>query len=296
MSYEKKPEWLKVRYNAGEVTEVAQLMSKLGLNTVCTSASCPNMGACYRHRTATFMILGSRCTRDCRFCDVPHAKAGELCPPAPDEPKKIAEAAKKLGLKHVVVTCVTRDDLDDGGARQFAEVIREVRKINIGTTVEVLISDFKGDESALDTVMAERPDVLNHNIETVPSLYPAVRPQAVYSRSLDVLRRAKNYGTSFTKTGIMLGLGETDDEIMRTFEDVSAVGCDIIVISQYLQPSKEHCPLKRYVTPEEFDKYKEMALSSGIKYAVSAPLVRSSYLAADALDALKQKITKNDIH
>ena len=292
MSYEKKPEWLKVRYNADEVAEVAQLMSKLGLNTVCTSASCPNIGTCYRHKTATFMILGSKCTRDCRFCDVPHAMAGELCPPDTYEPKKIAEAAKKLGLKHVVVTCVTRDDLDDGGASQFAEVIREVRKINTGTTVEVLISDFKGDENALDTVMREHPDVLNHNIETVSSLYSAVRPQAVYSRSLEVLRRAKSYGTSFTKTGIMLGLGETDDELKKTFDDVSSVGCDIIVISQYLQPSSGHYPLKRYVTPEEFDKYKEMALSSGIKYAVSAPLVRSSYLAADALDALKQEISK----
>lgn len=288
MAYERKPEWLKVRYNADEVNEVAALMSKLGLNTVCTSASCPNLGTCYRHKTATFMILGSKCTRNCRFCDVPHAKAGELCPPDSDEPKRIAEAAQKLGLRHVVVTCVTRDDLADGGASEFAEVIREVRCVNPGTTVEVLISDFKGDAAALDTVMAEKPDVLNHNLETVPSLYDAVRPGADYARSLEVLRRAKAYGTSFVKTGIMLGLGESDAELKELFRDVSGTGCDILCISQYLRPSEEHAPLVRYVTPEEFDSYKATALEAGIKYVVSAPLVRSSYLAADALKAVRE--------
>lgn len=289
MAYEKKPEWLKVRYNADEVKEVAELMTSLGLNTVCTGASCPNLGTCYRKKTATFMILGSHCTRNCAFCDVPHATAGTLCPPDPDEPKKIAEAAKKLGLKHVVVTCVTRDDLPDGGAGEFAEVIREVRRECPGTTVEVLISDFKGSDIALDTVMAEKPDVLNHNLETVPSLYSAVRPQAVYSRSLEVLKRAKAYGTSFTKTGIMLGLGEEEDEVLSLFRDVSETGCDILVISQYLQPSAKHYPLKRYVTPVEFEHYKDKAREAGIKYVISAPLVRSSYLAGDALEELKNK-------
>lgn len=288
MAYERKPEWLRVRYNADEVNEVASLMSKLGLNTVCTSASCPNLGTCYRHKTATFMILGSKCTRNCRFCDVPHANAGELCPPDPDEPRKIAEAAHELGLKHVVVTCVTRDDLADGGASEFAEVIREVRRVNPGTTVEVLVSDFKGDAAALDTVMAEKPDVLNHNLETVPSLYGEVRPGADYARSLEVLRRAKAYGTSFVKTGIMLGLGESDTELKELFRDVSETRCDILCISQYLRPSEEHAPLLRYVTPEEFDSYKAMALEAGIKYVVSAPLVRSSYLAADALKAVRE--------
>ena len=269
MPDKRKPEWLRVRYNAAETNEVASLMSKLGLNTVCTSASCPNLGTCYRHKTATFMILGSKCTRNCAFCDVPHAKAGELT--APD----------------VVVTCVTRDDLPDGGASVFADVIREVRKTCPGVTVEVLISDFKGNFSALDTVMAEKPDVLNHNIETVPSLYKDVRPGAVYTRSLEVLSRAKEYGTSFTKTGIMLGLGESDEELDAVFSDLRKINCDILVISQYLQPSSNHYPLKRYVTPEEFENYKKKALAAGIKYVVSAPLVRSSYLAAEALEGVK---------
>ena len=252
MPDKRKPEWLRVRYNAAETNEVASLMSKLGLNTVCTSASCPNLGTCYRHKTATFMILGSKCTRNCAFCDVPHAKAGELTAPDIDEPKKIAKAALELGV-----------------------------------TVEVLISDFKGDFSALDTVMAEKPDVLNHNIETVPSLYNDVRPGAVYTRSLEVLSRAKEYGTSFTKTGIMLGLGESDEELDAVFSDLHRINCDILVISQYLQPSSKHYPLKRYVTPEEFENYKKKALAAGIKYVVSAPLVRSSYLAAEALEGVK---------
>lgn len=283
----KKPEWLKVRYNSDEVREVAALMSNLGLNTVCKSANCPNLGTCYRHKTATFMILGDKCTRNCRFCNVDHARAGELCPPDPDEPQKIADAAKKLGLKHVVVTCVTRDDLPDGGASVFAEVIRAVRRECPDTTVEVLISDLKGDRTAIDTVMREKPDVVNHNVETVARLSPIIRPQAKYERSLDVLRYCKSFGTSFVKTSIMLGLGETDDEIAETIRDIHDTGCDILAISQYLQPSKEHAPLDRYVTPEQFDEYKRIALDAGIKYVVSSPLVRSSYLAADALDAVK---------
>lgn len=283
----KKPEWLKVRYNADEVKEVAALMSTLGLNTVCKSANCPNLGTCYRHRTATFMILGDKCTRNCRFCNVDHAKAGELLPPDPYEPQKIADAAKKLGLRHVVVTCSTRDDLDDGGASVFAEVIRAVRRECPDTTVEVLISDLKGDKAAIDTVMREKPDVINHNVETVARLSPLVRPQADYRRSLDVLHTCKSYGTAFVKTSIMLGLGETDDEIAETIRDIRDTGCDILAISQYLQPSKEHYPLDRYVTPEQFEQYKKIALDAGIKYVVSSPLVRSSYMAADALDALK---------
>lgn len=285
----KKPEWLKVRYNADEVKEVSALMSTLGLNTVCKSANCPNLGTCYRHRTATFMILGDKCTRNCRFCNVDHAKAGELCPPDPDEPQKIADAAKKLGLRHVVVTCSTRDDLSDGGASVFAEVIRCVRRECPETTVEVLISDLKGDTAAIDTVLAERPDVINHNVETVARLSPLVRPQADYRRSLDVLRYCKEHGSAFTKTSIMLGLGESDDEIAETIRDIRDTGCDILAISQYLQPSKEHYPLDRYVTPEQFEQYKKIALDAGIKYVVSSPLVRSSYMAADALDAVKAR-------
>lgn len=284
----KKPEWLKVRYNAAETAEVAELMSRLGLNTVCSSANCPNLGTCYRRRTATFMILGSVCTRNCRFCNIGHAKKGELLPPDPEEPRKIAEAARDLGLKHVVVTCVTRDDLPDGGASAFAETIREIRRLNPGTTVEVLISDFKGESSALDLVMAEKPDVLNHNVETVEELHPAIRPQANYRRSLDVLRYAKESGGSYVKTGIMLGLGETEEQIARAFADMAEAGCDILVISQYLQPTPEHAPLMRYVTPEQFEAYKKQAEEAGIRYVVSAPLVRSSYLAADALESLKK--------
>ena len=289
MTTTKKPEWLRVRYNADEVREVTALMNSLGLHTVCASANCPNLATCYAKRTATFLILGNECTRNCRFCNIEHAK--KLLPPDPDEPRKIAEAAHDLGLKHVVVTCVTRDDLPDGGAAQFAEVIRTVRQANPDTTVEVLISDFKGDENALDIVMCEKPDVLNHNVETVPSLYSAVRPGADFTRSLEVLRRAKAYGTSFVKTGIMLGLGESDDEIEETVQAIRDTGCDILVISQYLPPSKEHAPLARYVTPEEFDRYKQLALDSGIRYVISAPLVRSSYLAGDALDAVKAGTT-----
>ena len=262
-------------------------MATLGLNTVCKSANCPNLGTCYKKKTATFMILGDKCTRNCRFCNVDHAKAGELLPPDKDEPKKIAEAAKTLGLRHVVVTCVTRDDLSDGGASVFAEVIREVRRECPGTTVEVLTSDLKGDKNALDVVLAEKPDVYNHNVETVERLTPVVRSGAEYRRSLDVLRYAKEHGQAYVKTSIMLGLGETDDEIEATFRDIKETGCDILAISQYLQPSKDHAPLDRYVTPEEFEKYKKTAEACGIKYVVSSPLVRSSYLAADALDAVR---------
>jgi len=284
----KKPEWLKVRYNADEVREVAGLMNALGLHTVCRSANCPNLPVCYAKRTATFMILGDRCTRSCRFCNIDHASAADLRAPDPEEPRKIAEAVRDLGLRHAVVTCVTRDDLPDGGASEFAAVIREIRAMCPGVTVEVLISDFRGDGRALDTVMREKPDVLNHNIETVPSLYAAVRPGAEFQRSLDVLRRAKAYGTSYVKTGIMLGLGEGEEEIADAFRAVAETGCDILTVSQYLQPSPAHAPLCRYVTPEEFGEYKKLALSMGIRYVVSAPLVRSSYLAADALDALKE--------
>lgn len=283
----KKPEWLKVRYNPALTAEVAGIMKELGLNTVCTGASCPNIGECYRRHTATFMILGTKCTRNCRFCDIDHAKcASELMPPDPDEPRRLAEAAKRLGLKHVVVTCVTRDDLPDGGASSFAETIRAIKKLSPSTTVEVLISDMKGSHSSLDVIMEAKPDVLNHNLETVPSLYRDIRPQAIYERSLDVLRYCKTYG-AITKTGIMLGLGETDDEIKSVMNDVAKAGCDILVISQYLRPSENHAPLTRWVTPEQFEGYKQMALESGIRYAVSAPLVRSSYMAADAFEAVK---------
>lgn len=281
----RKPDWLKVSYNRESVEEIAQLMRSLNLNTVCKEANCPNLGECYKKHTATFMILGSQCTRNCRFCNI---SCGRPEPVDPEEPKNVALAAKHLGLKHAVVTSVTRDDLPDGGAEQFAKTIRAIREISPGTTVEVLISDMKGDRACLDVVMEAKPDVLNHNVETVPELYAAVRPQAKYERSLEVLRYCKAARPEgLTKTGFMVGLGETQEQIDRLMDDVLATGCDILTIGQYLQPSAEHAPLRRYVTPEEFDAYRDLALSKGFKHVASAPLARSSYRAQEALDAAR---------
>ena len=283
----KKPEWLRVRYNAGETKEVLELLKKLGLHTVCSGANCPNLGECWARRTATFMILGDRCTRNCRFCDVPHGKAGEFLPPDPDEPRRIAEAARDLKLRHAVVTCVTRDDLPDGGASVFAAVIREVRALNPETPVEVLVSDLGGNEEALGTVLAARPDVFNHNVETVPSLTPRIRSGAKFERSLAVLRRAKETGRSVVKTGLILGLGEEDGELFETFRAIRDTGCDILTLSQYLRPSQDHWPLARYVSPAEFDRYREEALKLGFPCVLAAPLVRSSYKAAEAMEAVR---------
>ena len=281
----RKPDWLKVPYNAEAVEEVARLMRDLHLNTVCREANCPNLGECFKKRTATFMILGAHCTRNCRFCNVTCA-APE--PVDEDEPRHLAEAARALGLRHVVVTSVTRDDLPDGGAGHFARVIYALREALPGATVEVLIPDFKMDKAALDKVIEARPDVLNHNVETVPALYAAVRPQAIYARSLDVLRYCKTQAPDMlTKTGFMVGLGETDDQIDALMDDIAATGCDILTIGQYLQPSPAHAPLQRYVTPDEFAAYRDRALGKGIRYCVSTPLVRSSYRAAEALGAAK---------
>ena len=277
----KKPDWLKVSYNRDSVNEVAQLMKDLGLNTVCREANCPNIGECAAKHTATFMILGSNCTRNCRFCNVTCAAP---TPVDKDEPMNVALAAKKLKLRHVVVTSVTRDDLPDGGAAHFAAVIRAIKEMNAGTTVEVLIPDMKGVESSLDTVLAANPDVLNHNVETVPELYREVRPQAEYKRSLDVLRYCKNARPDIkTKTGFMVGLGETDEQITALMQDIYKTGCDILTIGQYLRPSSEHAKLYRYVTPEQFAEYKRIALDIGFKYVASTPLARSSYKAFEAL-------------
>ena len=279
---ERKPEWLKVRYNQDAVNEVAELMRDLKLNTVCKEANCPNLGECYRKHTATFMILGSACTRNCRFCNV---TTGHPLPPDPDEPRHVAEAAKKLGLRHVVLTCPTRDDLSDGGAEQFANTVRAIRELCPGTTVETLISDMQGDTAALDVVLAARPDVLNHNVETVKELQQAVRSKATYDRSLFVLRYCKEKDpTILTKTGFMVGLGETDEQIAALMDDVLDTGCDILTIGQYLQPSPKHYPLARYATPEDFARYKQMALDKGFHHVASAPLARSSYRAWEALE------------
>ncbi len=280
---ERKPEWLKVEYSAQAVNEVSSLMKELKLNTVCNEANCPNLGECFGKHTATFMILGSHCTRNCTFCNVTHARPE---PVDPCEPKNLAEAVKKLGLKHVVITQVTRDDLPDGGASQFAACLQEIHSKCPSTTVEVLISDMKGETESLDVILEAKPDVLNHNVETVKELYSSVRPQANYLRSLEVLKYCKQKAPDIlTKTGFMVGLGETQEQIEILMDDLLKVNCDILTIGQYLQPSAKHYPLVKYVTPEEFKALKEIALKKGFKYVASDPLVRSSYRAAEALKA-----------
>ncbi len=280
---DKKPAWLKVNFNQEAVNEVSGLMAKLKLNTVCKEANCPNLGECYKKHTATFMILGRQCTRNCRFCNVVHGKPE---PVDPLEPENLAEAAVKLGLKHVVITSVTRDDLPDGGAGHFAACIRAVREANPNISVEVLVPDMKGDTDSLDIVIAAKPDVFNHNVETVKALYDKVRPEADYARSLEVLRYAKAAAPDmYTKTGIMIGLGETEQQVCELMDDVLAVGCDILTIGQYLRPSPAHVEMKEYITPEMFARYKEIGEKKGFSYVASSPLVRSSYRAEEAFRA-----------
>ena len=287
-AYLKKPDWLRVQYNREAVEEVARLMKDLKLNTVCKEANCPNLGECYKKHTATFMVMGSACTRNCRFCNVSCAKPQPL---DPDEPRHLAEVAKKLALRHVVVTQVTRDDLPDGGAAHMAAVVRAVHETCPGTTVEVLISDLKGSEDALRIVLDAKPEVLNHNVEMVSRLYHDVRPQARYERSLKVLSDSKKFAPNIlTKTGFMLGLGETDDEVYALMDDIRATGCDILTISQYLQPSPQHWALQRYVTPEDFARFKDIAMEKGFKFVASSPLVRSSYRAAEAFEAAEGRV------
>lgn len=283
----RKPEWLRVKYNHNSIRHVSSLMNQLSLNTVCKEANCPNMGECYNKNTATFMILGSQCTRNCRFCNVVHDLPEEV---DPMKPIHVAEAVEKLNLKHVVVTSVTRDDLEFGGAEQFVKVIEEVRKLCPDTTIEVLIPDLKGDRDSLDMIIDAKPDVLNHNVETVKSLYDTVRPEADYKRSLFVLDYVKNKDPHMlTKTGFMVGLGEKDDEVYELMDDILQTGCDILTVGQYLQPSSKHIDLVEYITPEKFDIYKTEALNKGFKFVASSPLVRSSYNAAEALDIRKKE-------
>lgn len=278
-----KPAWLRVPANSGENNrEVMQLMQSLDLHTVCEEAGCPNCGECFGRRTATFMILGRNCTRNCTFCCVSN---GAPTPPDPTEADHLAEAVERLQLKYVVITSVTRDDLPDGGAAHFAAVIKAIRTKMAGACprIEVLIPDFQGDEKALQTVIDAQPDVINHNIETVHRLYPEVRPQADYRRSLELLSRVKEADpTRMTKSGIMVGLGETKEEVLEVFADLRSHGCDFLTIGQYLAPSPQHHPLIEYVTPEQFDWYKEKAILAGFSYVASGPLVRSSYQAEQA--------------
>ncbi len=282
---EKKPEWLKVSYNKEAVEEVSGLMAKLKLNTVCKEANCPNLGECYKKRTATFMIMGSTCTRNCRFCNV---TSGVVEPVDPKEPQHLAEAVKELDLKHVVITSVTRDDLEDGGAGHFADTIRAVRVLNPGVSIEVLIPDLQGVERHLDIVIAANPDVINHNVETVRELYSEVRPEADYDRSMAVLEYVKKQAPHVkTKTGMMVGLGETDEQVYQVMDDSLKVGCDIFTIGQYLQPSPQHIEVKAYVTPEKFAEYKKIGEAKGFHYIASSPLVRSSYRAEEAMEGGK---------
>ncbi|GIW06662.1 MAG: lipoyl synthase [Dehalococcoidia bacterium] len=272
----RRPEWLKVRIGAGEnFSELKQLMRGLDLHTVCEEAHCPNIGECWGYRTATFMILGRVCTRACGYCAVETGMPQGL---DRFEPQRVALAVKKMGLRHAVITSVQRDDLPDGGAEMFAATVRRVRALNPGCTVELLIPDFKGSEAALATVLEELPDILNHNIETVPRLFKRVRPGGRYARSIELLRRSKQIAPSVpTKSGLMVGLGETIDEVHETLRDLREAGVEIVTIGQYLQPSKQHLPIDRYVHPDEFAALKEYALALGFAHCESGPLVRSSY-------------------
>ncbi|HDQ15182.1 MAG TPA: lipoyl synthase [Sediminispirochaeta sp.] len=284
----KKPDWLKVPIRSGEnLQTVKKLLKELELNTVCQAANCPNRMECFSQRTATFMILGDTCTRNCRFCNVSPGRPGV---PDPEEPRRLAQAVVELGLKHTVITSVTRDDLPDGGAEHFARTVAAIREVKPETTVEVLIPDFKGDRRALATVLAAKPDILNHNLETVPRFYRSVRPQADYQRSLEVLARTKEIDPGmYTKSGIMVGLGETEEEIDALMDDLRRVDCDFITIGQYLPPSQEHYQLEEYVSPETFAKYQRMAYRKGFRFAASSPFVRSSYKAAEMLDSQDQR-------
>jgi lipoic acid synthetase len=272
-----RPPWLRVRFFGGpNYQDLKRILRTLDLHTVCESARCPNMGECWEHRTATFMILGNICTRACGFCAVPSGRP--IGPPDEDEPERVARAVERMGLRYAVVTSVNRDDQPDGGAAIFAATIRAIRERVPGCKVEVLIPDFRGVWSALETVLEARPDVLNHNVETVPRLYSQVRKAAVYERSLELLLRAKQIAPRTpTKTGMMLGLGERREEVLAAMEDLVRQGTDILTIGQYLQPTPEHLPVIRFVHPDEFAEYKQRGERMGFRHVESGPLVRSSY-------------------
>jgi lipoic acid synthetase len=273
---QRRPPWLRVRAPTGETYHwLKRLMRAKSLHTVCEEAHCPNIGECWGHRTATFLILGDTCTRNCRFCNV---KTGRPAPLDPDEPKHVAQAVQAMDLKHAVITSVDRDDVPDGGAGHFAAVIRRIRALQPGCTVEVLIPDFRGRIEPLKTVMDERPDILNHNVETVPRLFRTVQPQCRYEWSLAVLRNPKAlWPEAITKSGLMVGLGETADEVLDVMRDLRDLDVDILTIGQYLSPTKQHIPIARYYTPEEFETFRERGEEMGFRWVESGPLVRSSY-------------------
>lgn len=287
MVTQRKPEWLRIKLDQGRNLDyVKAILTKFSLNTVCEEANCPNRMECFSKKTATFMILGSQCSRNCRFCNVSH---GELQKVDPNEPQNVASAALELGLKHVVITSVTRDDIEDGGAAHFSEVIRAIKAGDKRLVVEVLIPDFQGSKEALYKVIKAKPEIINHNIETVPRLYSSVRPMAIYERSLELLRNVKSVDKDiFTKSGIMVGLGEKEEEVIETLKDLREVGCDFLTIGQYLAPSAAHHPVVEYIHPSVFEKYKEEALKLGFLFAASGPFVRSSYNAAEAMQSIAE--------
>lgn len=268
------PSWVKVRIRQGsDYLEIRRLMDRLRLHTICEEARCPNLWECWNDRTATFLILGDICTRRCRYCAV---TTGRPLPVDLKEPGRVAKAVRTLGLRHAVITSVNRDELPDGGAAVFAETIREIRRLAPGCTVEVLIPDFAGNPKALTAVVAKQPDILNHNIETVPRLFSVVRPQGKYVRSLNLLQQAKEQGAK-TKSGLIIGMGETHDEVLDVMRDLRAVSCDLLTISQYLQPTARHLPVARFYQPEEFDAFRARGSELGFRHVEAGPLVRSSY-------------------
>jgi len=283
-----RPAWLKVRFFGGEnYQDLKRIMRSLNLHTVCESARCPNQGECWDHRTATFMILGDICTRACGFCAVTSGRPAG--PPDQDEPERVAQAVEQMRLRYAVVTSVNRDDQPDGGAEIFARTIMAIRARVPECKVEVLIPDFRGDSAALAIVIAASPDVLNHNVETVPRLYRQVRPGAIYSRSLELLNRAKQLSPTMpVKTGMMLGLGEAREEVLSAMSDLVAQGTDILTLGQYLQPTRDHLPVVRFVHPQEFAEYKQLGEEMGFRHVESGPLVRSSYHAFEQVQAAHQ--------
>ena len=290
-----RPPWLKVRFPAGPNFQAIQdLMRGQELHTVCEEARCPNIGDCWSRGTATFMILGDTCSRSCGFCAVKTGRGGTV---DTGEPARVALAVQRMGLRHAVVTSVNRDELEDGGASIFAATIRWIRRLSAETTIEVLIPDFKGDEAALAAVIDARPEILNHNTETVPRLYREVRPQAIYTRSLALLRRAKDLDPiGLTKSGVMVGLGETRAELLEVFADLAGNNVDILTVGQYLRPTPRHLPVQRYWLPEEFADLKEAALTLGFRHVEAGPLVRSSYHADEqAAQAVRRPRFVNDV-
>jgi len=273
-NYIRKPEWLKIRLPRGEeFSKVNSLVKRYQLNTICTSGNCPNHADCWERGTATLMILGNTCTRSCKFCNV---NTGKPSPVDPDEPKKVAQTVKALALKHCVLTSVDRDDLPDGGANHWAETIRQVKLLNPETTIETLVPDFDGKQELIQLVIDSAPEVISHNLETVCRLTPIIRSRAKYETSLAVLKKIADGGI-VAKSGIMLGLGETEEEIMQTMDDLLAVNCKVFTLGQYLQPTRQNYPVYEYITPEKFEEYRKIGLTKGFDFVESAPLVRSSF-------------------